>query len=56
MLTLDKRAFLRQVHEDPSLAFRILEKMSLRIRHLDAEISRLNRLLEREAAQSLGDG
>ena len=56
VLTLDKRAFLRQVHEDPSLAFRILEKMSLRIRHLDAEISRLNRLLEREAAQSLGDG
>jgi CRP-like cAMP-binding protein len=41
VLTLDKRAFLRQVHEDPSLAFRILETMSRRIRDLDAELSRL---------------
>lgn len=43
ILTLDKRAFLRQVHEDPSLAFRILQKMSLRIRGLDEELSRLKR-------------
>jgi CRP-like cAMP-binding protein len=41
VLTLDKRAFLRQVHEDPSLAFRILEVMSRRIRSLDAELCRL---------------
>ena len=44
VLTLDKRAFLRRVHEDPSLAFRILQKMSLRIRNLNEEISRLSRL------------
>lgn len=44
ILTLDKRAFLRRVHEDPSLAFRILERMSLRIRTLDDELSRLRRL------------
>lgn len=43
VLTLDKRAFLRRVHEDPSLAFRILQRMSLRIRSLNEEISRLNR-------------
>ena len=41
VLTLDKRAFLRHVHEDPSLAFNILEKMSDRIRSLDAEVARL---------------
>lgn len=41
VLTLDKRAFLRQVHEDPSLAFKIMERMSLRIRQLDAEVARL---------------
>lgn len=41
VLTLDKRTFLRRVHEDPSLAFRILQKMSYRIRELDAEIVRL---------------
>jgi CRP-like cAMP-binding protein len=49
VLTLDKRAFLRQVHEDPSLAFRILERMSHRIRSLNEEVSRLKRL---EAARS----
>jgi CRP-like cAMP-binding protein len=40
VLTLDKRAFLRRVHEDPTLAFRILEKMSLRIRNLNDELVR----------------
>ena len=40
-LTVDKRIFLRQVHEDPSLAFRILEKLSHRIRQLDGEMFRL---------------
>lgn len=41
VLTLDKRAFLRHIHEDPSLAYRILQQMSRRIRSLDAEVSRL---------------
>ena len=40
-LTLDKRAFLRQVHADPSLAYRILQGMSHRIRRLNEELSRL---------------
>lgn len=43
VLTLDKRAFLRQVSEDPSLAFRILEQLSLRVRSLNAEVARLER-------------
>ena len=41
VLTLDKRAFLRQVHDDPTLAWRILERMSLTIRRLSSEVSRL---------------
>ena len=41
ILTLDKRAFLRRVHEDPTLAVRILERMSPRIRSLNEEVSRL---------------
>jgi CRP-like cAMP-binding protein len=41
VLTLDKRAFLRRVHEDPSLAFRILQQMSRRIRDLNQELTRL---------------
>lgn len=41
VLTLDKRAFLRGVHEDPSLAYRILREMSQRVRRLTEELSRL---------------
>jgi CRP/FNR family transcriptional regulator, cyclic AMP receptor protein len=37
-LTLEKRNFLARIHEDPSLAFRMLEKMSQRIRGLNAEL------------------
>lgn len=44
VLTLDRRAFLRRVHEDPSLAFEILKKMSQRIRTLDDEVLRLRHL------------
>jgi len=41
VLTVDKRTFLRRVHEDPSLAFRILSALCRRIRDLDAEVTRL---------------
>lgn len=40
ILTLDKRAFMRRVHEDPSLAFRILQKMCERIRSLNQDLAR----------------
>ena len=41
VLTIDKKNFLRRVHEDPSLAFRIVKTMSARIRELGDEIARL---------------
>jgi len=41
VLTIDKKMFLRKVHEDPSLAFRVLEKMTKRIRELNEQVSRL---------------
>ena len=41
VLTIDKKNFLRRVHEDPSLAFRIAQTMSSRIRELSDEIARL---------------
>lgn len=34
VLTIDKKNFLTGIHEDPSLAFRIVETMSHRIRDL----------------------
>jgi CRP-like cAMP-binding protein len=41
VLTLDKRAFLRRVHEDPSLAYKMLEVMSGTVRSLDDELTLL---------------
>ena len=39
-LTLEKKAFLRRIHEDPSLVFNILEKMSNRIRELNESLKK----------------
>jgi CRP-like cAMP-binding protein len=41
VLTVDKKNFLRRIHEDPSLAFRIVQNMSHRIREMSAEVARL---------------
>lgn len=41
ILTVDKKMFLRKIHDDPSLAFRVMQKMSRRIRELNNELMRL---------------
>ncbi len=41
VLTVDDKTFLRRVHEDPSLAFRVAQAMSRRVRELSAEVARL---------------
>ena len=41
ILTIDKKNFLRRIHEDPSLAYNLVQTMSRRIRELDAEVTRL---------------
>ena len=41
VLTVDKKILLRRISEDPSLALRILERMSHRIRAMDNELVRL---------------
>jgi CRP/FNR family transcriptional regulator len=38
VLTVDKKILLRRIAEDPSLALRILERMSHRIREMDNEL------------------
>jgi CRP-like cAMP-binding protein len=38
ILTLDKQNFLRRINEDPSLAFRLIETMSRRVRELSHEV------------------
>jgi CRP-like cAMP-binding protein len=39
VLTVDKKNFMRRIHQDPSLAFRIVETMSQRLRELQAELT-----------------
>ena len=41
VLTVDKKNFMSRIHEDPSLAFRIVETMSYRLRELQAEYTKL---------------
>lgn len=39
VVTIDKKNFLRRIHEDPSLAYRIVQTMSNRIRELSLEVT-----------------
>ncbi len=41
VLTVDKKTLLSRIQKDPSLAFRLLEKMSSRIRKMDAHLTRI---------------
>lgn len=49
LLSVDRKNFMRRIHEDPSLAFRVVETMSQRIRELTDEVARLRIELGREA-------
>lgn len=42
VLTVDEKTFLRRIHKDPSLAVRIVQTMSARIRLLVDEVRRLS--------------
>ena len=41
VLTIDKKNFLRRIAEDPSIAFRVVQTMSRRVRELSDEVARL---------------
>ena len=41
VLTVDRKTLLRRITEDPSLAHRILQTMSRRVRELNAQVARL---------------
>jgi CRP-like cAMP-binding protein len=43
VLTVDKKNFLRRIQEDPSLAFRLVQMMSRRVRELSDEVARLKK-------------
>ena len=46
ILTVDKRSLLKSIHRDSSLAYRLLEKMSHRLREANKKISILYDLLD----------
>lgn len=56
ILTLDKRNFLRRINEDPSLAFRMIETMSRRVRALSHEVVELQTQLRERDAVGSGTG
>ncbi len=41
ILTIDQKSFLKRIHEDPSLAFHIVQILSNRIRLMDTKHSRI---------------
>jgi CRP-like cAMP-binding protein len=40
---VDKKNFLRRINEDPSIAFRLVETMSRRVRDLSDALARVTR-------------
>ena len=46
-LTIDRKNFQRRIHEDPSLAYRLFQLMSRRIRELSQEMTMLKQELDR---------
>jgi CRP-like cAMP-binding protein len=50
VLTVDKKNLMRRVHEDPALAFRLVETMSNRIRRQTAMIKQLEHTLDSSRA------
>ncbi len=44
VITVDKKNLMRRIHEDPALAFRLIETMSYRIRHLTERITEIESL------------
>lgn len=41
VLTIDSRSLMARFHEDPSLAFRLVQTLSHRVRELSTEVARL---------------
>lgn len=50
ILTVDKHNLLPRIHQDPSMAFRMLEIMSNRIRELLLEVNRLTDLTKHNSS------
>jgi CRP-like cAMP-binding protein len=45
LLTVDKKNFLRRIQEDPTIAFRLVQELTRRVRGLDEDVAVLSRAL-----------
>ena len=52
ILTVDHKNLLRRIHEDPSLAYHLLQVMSTRVRRLSGEVAELKRHPDRAVPAS----
>ncbi len=55
VLTVDRENFTRRIHQDPSLAFRLFQLLSRRIRELSEEVTLLNQELDRLTERSVAN-
>lgn len=46
VLTIDRRTFLRHIQQDPTLAFRLVETLTQRIKELDQDVLVLTKALQ----------
>jgi CRP/FNR family transcriptional regulator, cyclic AMP receptor protein len=53
LLTIDKQNFIATIQKDPSLAFRLLESMSRRLRNTTRELGALKQRVESELETSI---
>ena len=51
-LTIDKKNFMRRIHEDPSMAYRLFQLMSRRICELSQQVTLLNQELDRRTEKN----
>ena len=56
MLTVDKRTLLARVNEDPTLAFKLLERLIDRVRELNEQVCELERRLGERHEEDEGAG
>jgi flavin-dependent dehydrogenase len=54
VLTVDRSNFTRRIHEDPSLAYRLFQLMSRRVRELSQQVAVLNQEVDRLSERSQG--
>lgn len=54
LLTIDKKNFLRRIQEDPTIAFRLVQELTRRVRELDEDIAVLSRALRECMNEKLG--